>query len=457
VILSFINPLSLKKLFSRWTTWLAISILLFGVSSCLVSRVDRTPYRQTGYYQQFKKELDRLPTDTVSARPGTIAAGWAKVNITPAEPMPLAGYGLRKGRRYESVHDSLWARAFVFDNGVRKAALITIDLLIVPPALTEAITQKLAGTGFTIAQVYLTATHSHHSVGGWAHRLSGWAIAGTYHQRWVDELAGRIIEAIRKAERAKKKASMGASAFPAGELVFNRLLQGNPTDSLVRVLKIRQDGGQTAALVTFSAHATCLQANQSILSRDYPGMLVDSLEKSPQVDFAAFCAGAVGSHAPEAGGNHLEKAANMAYFIAQKILVDFDQIALEDWQEVETITLPLPLRRPQWRIGENVRLRPWIFYAIFGHYEAYLKAMRLGNTVWVGTPSDFSGELVPPLQREASPAALFVTSFNGAYVGYITSDVAYDVHHYETRDMNWYGPQNGAYFSEAITELLKRL
>jgi hypothetical protein len=447
----------LKRLFSRWTTWLAIGVLLFGVSSCLVSRVDRTPYRQTSFYQQFKQELSGLRVDTAAARADTIRAGWAKVNITPPEPMPLAGYGMRKGRTYQAVHDSLWARAFVFDNGVRKAALVTVDLLIVPPALMEALAQKLPGSGFTLDQVYLTATHSHHSAGGWAHRLSGWAIAGTYQQAWVDRLAGHILQAIRRADGAKQRASLGVGMFPAGELVYNRLAPGNPTDSLVRVLKIRQDGGATAALVTFSAHATCLRSQESILSRDYPGVLVDSLEKSAQIDFAAFCAGAVGSHGPEAGGEHLEKAGNMGHFLAQKILIDFNQIPVAAATEVAVANLPLPLRRPQWRIGENVRLRPWVFYAFFGRYEASLKAMRIANTVWVGTPCDFSGELVPPLQGEAAPATLFVTSFNGAYIGYITNDVCYDRPHYETRDMNWYGPQNGAYLSEAITELLKRL
>ena len=447
----------MKRLFSRWTTWLFITVFLFGVSSCLVSRVDRTPYRQMDFYQHFKQELSQLRVDTASARADTIRAGWAKVNITPSEPMPLAGYGMRKGRTYQSVHDSLWARAFVFDNGVRKAALVTVDLLIVPPALTEALAQQLPGTGFTLDQVYLTATHSHHSAGGWAHRLSGWAIAGTYHQAWVDQLAGHILQAIRKADGAKKKARMGVGTFPAGELVFNRLVPGNPTDSLVRVLKIRQDGGETAALVTFSAHATCLRAQENILSRDYPGILVDSLEKNPQIDFAAFCAGAVGSHAPEAAADHLEKAGIMGSFLAQKILIDFDRIPVAAATEVAVANLPLPLRRPQWRIGENVRLRPWVFYALFGRYEANLKAMRIGSTVWVGTPCDFSGELVPPLQGEAAPATLFVTSFNGAYIGYITNDACYDRPHYETRDMNWYGPENGAYLSEAITELLKRL
>jgi hypothetical protein len=38
-----------------------------------------------------------------------------------------------------------------------------------------------------------------------------------------------------------------------------------------------------------------------------------------------------------------------------------------------------------------------------------------------------------------------VTSFNGGYIGYITPVKYYDVDHYETRTMNWYGPGTGEY------------
>jgi neutral ceramidase len=50
---------------------------------------------------------------------------------------------------------------------------------------------------------------------------------------------------------------------------------------------------------------------------------------------------------------------------------------------------------------------------------------------------------------------LIVTSFNGGYVGYITKDEWYDLNKYETRTMNWFGPYNGAYFSEIIGSIVE--
>ena len=77
----------------------------------------------------------------------------------------------------------------------------------------------------------------------------------------------------------------------------------------------------------------------------------------------------------------------------------------------------------------------------------------------LGTPCDFSGELMPPIDSAASRVGLrvMVTSFNGAYIGYITLDKHYDIDHYETRVMNWYGPGNGAYLSECLMEMIEAI
>jgi hypothetical protein len=58
----------------------------------------------------------------------------------------------------------------------------------------------------------------------------------------------------------------------------------------------------------------------------------------------------------------------------------------------------------------------------FGRYEANLEGDADRQHGVGGYALRLLGELVPPLQGEAAPATLFVTSFNGAYIGYITND-----------------------------------
>jgi neutral ceramidase len=123
------------------------------------------------------------------------------------------------------------------------------------------------------------------------------------------------------------------------------------------------------------------------------------------------------------------------------------------------LTFPIPLREPQVRFTENWRFRPWVFHKMFGDYPAEMKVLRLGNTILIGTPCDFSGELMAELNTfsKSKGLNLIITSFNGSYIGYITKDNHYDLDAYETRTMNWYGPQNGVYFQEIVKRIVEKM
>jgi len=76
----------------------------------------------------------------------------------------------------------------------------------------------------------------------------------------------------------------------------------------------------------------------------------------------------------------------------------------------------------------------------------------------ISTPCDFSGELAFRIDSLKAPdeKGIMINSFNGSYVGYITDDKWYDRVTYETRDMNWFGPYNGQYFTELILKISEK-
>jgi len=451
-------PFLTRKRLKRFFLFFLLLLILAAVA--LFSPVDRTPYREMPYYQQFRQGIVSLPTPKPPIGADTLQIGWAKVNITPPKAMPTAGYAHRWGKPYTAVHDSIWVRAFVFDNGIEQAALVSVDLLIIAPELTNALARRLPEIGMSIDKVYLCATHSHNSIGGWADRIVGRLIAGKYDPDLVTFLADRFLQAIIQAAQHREKAAIGTIAYPSGELVENRLRINHPTDSLLRVMKIRKKSGQTAIITSFSAHPTLISDQDIRLSRDYPGALVDSLEASPAIDFAAFCAGAVGSHSVEIGGaDPWEHIQNEATALVRKIKLSIAQIPLSYYTQLRTVAVPLPLRDAHFRITQNWRVRPWVFSALYGDYPVTVKGLRIGNTVWVGVPADFSGELTPLVQPfdDWQQSPLFITSFNGGYIGYVTPDAYYDWQASEVREMNWFGPYNGAYMTEAMREAVKYL
>jgi neutral ceramidase len=436
-----------KLLFWSW---------LLLLPACLP--VGRRPYGEKKYYRQTRARIQALPAPALPA--DTVAAGWAKVNITPTHQAPLAGYGKRKGKRLEGIRDSIYVRAFVFKNRHRKVAYVTMDLLIVPMAVTAALARELPALGFRADHTYLTATHSHSSLGGWARKPAGYLMAGRYDKAIVRGLTRAILQAIGQAERTAAPAQLGLASLEAGAFVYNRLVgDKGGKDNQLRLLKIQKRTGETALLCTFAAHATCLPAAHVAISGDYPGALVRELESLPGIGFAAFSAGAVASHGPAAPGDGEARVQHMARGLAALVQGQVSRVPLHYPLQLNAVAVPLSLRSPHWRLARNWRLLPVFFHLGLGKYPATLQAMRLGQILFAGTPCDFSGELVPALEKGlADPAAkLVVTSFNGGYIGYVTPDAYYDLKKYETRDMNFFGPYNGAYLSEMIGLLLQKL
>ncbi|WP_128547342.1 neutral/alkaline non-lysosomal ceramidase N-terminal domain-containing protein [Larkinella soli] len=436
---------------------LLLAVVLFVAVS--VAPVDDTPYQQTDYYAQTRRRLASLPAPP---RPKTaLRAGWSKINITPPYTTPTGGYGVRRGKHWTTVHDSVYVRTIVLDNGSAKIAVIALDLLITPPTVTEQLKRRLPDIGFRWEEVYTGAIHSHNSLGGWAPGLVGGLFAGEYEERIVTHLTDAILKSITAAQQNLAPAEIGYQEVEAPDLINNRLNRDGPVDRPVRLLKFKKPDGSSALLCSYSAHATIFHAmNYQPLSRDYPGALVDRLEKESG-GFVAFLAGAVGSTSPRVpdSPDDLKVIGAYADSLTARITPALASFPTRPDSTLEMLTLPLGLREPHARVTDGWRVRPWLFHTVYGDFPSDLKALRIGRTVLLGTPCDFSGELVAGLKPAADRKGLnlMVTSFNGGYVGYITPDKYYHKTSYEIRTMNWFGPYNGAYFTEMLTGLIGRL
>ena len=267
----------------------------------------------------------------------------------------------------------------------------------------------------------------------------------------------KSLEAIEIAGSSLKQTAIAFAAIDAEELVHNRLVQGlGKVDPWLRFMILRQDSGQSAIITTFAAHATTISRNEKITHRDYPGQVVEELEKLDNLDFAAFVSGAVGSHGPAGKGNGEDLALYMGQSTSSQIQLISNILGPQYTTKLGFTTVDVDLRQPHVRLTTALRLRPWVFELLFGDYRASINALRIGNNLLIGTPCDFSGELVAPLDSLARSSGLnlMINSFNGDYVGYITDDRWYELDKYETRTMNWFGPGNGQYFSEIIGKLI---
>jgi neutral ceramidase len=450
------------KIFRFFLRFLGILLAILLIIVALSIRpLEDSSYQNNAFYQTMMHRLDSLPMgEKDSINP--LRIGWSKVNITPNFPVSTAGYGNRAGKMISIVHDSLFVRAFVFQKNNVKTVVISCDLLIIPPEITLKLQRDLPSIGWSWQQVFIGATHTHNSMGSWGKRYIGELFAGKYDQNIVDLITKSIVEAIKKAQQNAEPATISYDRVNANEYVHNRLVENEGTeDPWVRFLTFTKSSGKRAALVTFAAHSTTLSDTVMQLSRDYNGILVDKLEREKGLDEAVYMAGCVGSMGPEEPKNlnDWQQAAYVAEGVGNKIEGVLENRKSFNINTLRIETLPLSMREPQWRIAENWCMRHWVWTRLYGDYDTDVKALRLGDVLMVGLPCDFSGELMQPLEDYAAAKGkkLIITSFNGGYVGYITKDSHYHLNKYETRVMNWFGPGNGAYFSEIVKRLVDKM
>ena len=441
----------------RITSFIITIILCFLLLT--ITFIDDTLLEESPYFKTAEIIIDSLDATFQINNAKYFKAGWAKTNITPSYKLPLAGYGARNGVYVSEVHDSVWVRGFVFDDGFNKYAIITLDALIVPPAVTKKLQFLLPEMGYDLSRIYMSATHTHCSVGGWANSWIGHQFAGEFNQQIVNDLTNSIIITIKKAEKELSHAKIGFGSYNAEKLVRNRLV-GNKgtTDPWFRIIKIQKEDGSIGLITSFAAHATVFSHRQMKYSRDYPGALVDSLEEIDNIKIAAFCAGAVGSHSPNINGSdNYERISNLSSELFTLANENINSIQIKSVNSMGSILFDIPLREAHLRISTKLRIRPWVINKITEQSKAYLSLLKIGDIILVGTPCDFSGELINDIESKANRFNhnIMVTSFNGGYIGYITNDKWYDLKEYETFTMNWFGPYNGTYFVYLINNLME--
>ncbi len=440
----------MKKLI-RWFLGTLVILVLLAVA--LIGPLDNAPLEDQQFYKQTIQRLDTFRP--LHHAPKTVLkAGWATVNITPQSPMPMAGYAPRD--HFDSVHDSVYVRILAIDNGGIQCFIISADLLLFPPALKNKITAQKNKNRF----LYFTATHAHSSLGGWDNSVFGKLILGSYHETWLDSLATKINAAMDFAVAHLQPATLHYFEANADEYVENRLdPEHGQIDGTIRGFKIIRQDGSKGLLVSYSAHPTNISDLSHTLSGDYPSAFVRQAEKK-DVDFALFASGMMGSHRvkwmQESGFPLCDTIAKKLY---SKVKMA-QPIALKD-SSISTAIIPIDYAPSQLHVLQNYKVRDWVFQTLFRKLQGDLRYLKIGNIIMLGTPCDFSGEIFvrDGLSKlaESQGEKLFITSFNGDYVGYITYDNYYGYSEQEeVMAMNWVGPHYGNYYSQIVKKIIER-
>ncbi len=459
----------------RFILRFAAGLVLIIATLCVLclDRVDYTPYFREEYYKETAARLHTLAATNVIST-GELSAGFGRARLTPTinateddpsqgkfRSLPLAGYGDRKGRPATGVHDDLYVKCVAVRVGSTLGVMLGADALIIPREVADMAAARLHNDlGLSREQLYLSATHSHCSLGGWGEGKVGEAFGGKFNAGARSWFADRIVLAIRDAVTDLKPASFGHGHFTAGQFVKNRLVgELGEVDPEFSYAVLKQTNGVTAVMGSYAAHATVLSGSVMEFSADYPGYWQRALEEG-QVSLAIFLAGAVGSHGPSVPEGGFKGAERMGQTLARTLLESIPKLTLTNSVNFGVLGLEVTLPPLNVRISDGLRLRPWVAGKLLPpQRHSFLQVFRLADSVWISTPCDFSGELalgVKDAVHEKGYEAV-ITSFNGDYIGYVIPSRYYHLNGYEPRLMSFYGPYVPDYFEELIRTMALRI
>ncbi len=435
--------------------------------------VDYRPYFREQYYSETTARLKESIAAAQVVR-GELAAGFGRAKLTPSvssaqdnpntgqfRELPLAGYGNRRGKPATGVHDDIYVKAAALKVGGRIGVMIGADALIIPPEVADLAAEQLrTEPGLTREQIYLSATHTHSSLGGWGEGMVAEAFAGGFHTGVREWFASRIVAAVREAIADLKPAQFGAGRFQAPKRVRNRVVGAlGETDPEFSYIVLKQIGGRTGILGAYGAHATILSGDQMQFSADYPGYWQRAVEQQTGGE-AIFLAGDVGSQSPAPSGSSFGGAEQMGQELAKTMLDRLADTVLTNSIAFGMLGLDIVLPPLGPRLSDGVRLRPWLAKELLPSKDhVFLQVFRLGDSYWVSTPCDFSGELALGIKDSFRVRGenVTITSFNGDYVGYVILPRYYHLDGYEPRTMSFYGPYVPEYFDELIRKMIQGL
>ena len=200
----------------------------------------------------------------------TLKAGSAAVDITPPVGIALTGYVLREGPSI-GVHDRLYARAVVFDDGHCRAALVVCDLLALDRGFVASARQAIeAATGIPGAHVMIACTHTHS--GPATIFLYG---CGDVDHAWLDVLRQHLVNVVQAACASMRKARVATTARHLDMVARNRRDPEGPMNPCLWVWCVVDTRGQPiATLLSYWCHPTVLGHTNRLISADYPGAAI---------------------------------------------------------------------------------------------------------------------------------------------------------------------------------------
>ena len=417
-------------------------------------------------------------TEAASEQPGRFRAACVKVDITPDTPQWLQGYGPRQST---GVHDPIFHRIAVLDDGTTTMCLVSTDICTISPSFFQEFCERLEReTSIRSESFWWSTTHTHSAPHVGPQDLAK-LFSGTLGDRfsikhdtayWAS-VVDKLIAGIKEAQSRLEPARLGIAAGTAAANVNRRQRRADgrtvlgvnpegPVDRQLGVFRIeRPDGTLIGLIANYAVHGTALGGKNQLISGDVPGYAARYVERSTGVPML-FINGAEGNAAPlHSVGANIEDPRLKEYdtLLGERILAANAAIA----NSTSDVTL---------RVGKTVvetprkaglgwpgALADYSSVSADGTPQVRVPVYSLvinGDTVIWAAPLELFSE-VPLSVRETSPfARTFYFGLTNGSLLYLTTKAAFAEGGYEP-NVSPFTDRAEADFTSAVTEYLQQL
>ncbi|MEN6315536.1 MAG: neutral/alkaline non-lysosomal ceramidase N-terminal domain-containing protein [Clostridiaceae bacterium] len=267
----------------------------------------------------------------------------SKVDITPRMPVALVGYGARKGLS-QGVHDKLYIRSVLLDDGNCKLLILSIDLLSIKREKANEIKEKITKRyGLPEQNILVHAIHIHSGPG-----LSIQSIQGC-DEKFVVYFDEQVMRCIDMCFESMKPGTlyygegetfigMSRRQHNGGEVLLAPA-PDTPIDRKLGVAVIKDEDGKAAAvLFNCACHPAIMGGGNYLISAEFPGAAREMIEKNYPGLTAVFIQGACGDINPaiiSKGSEYRETYFSDVEFVGRILANDVNHVIRYGLKKIE--------------------------------------------------------------------------------------------------------------------------
>lgn len=361
------------------------------------------------------------------------AAG--KVEITPDRPVWIAGYGIN--RRSEGVHDPLWARCLVMQNGDQTIALVCADLLGLGRHQSQQIRSLIRKVPRERVLIGATHTHSGPDVTGlWGPNRTTSGVDRAYVEQLYRKIAALVDETASKLQPARVRFGRTTDVKDCS---YNANVREILDTELCAMQLVDAADKTIATLINYACHPEVLNNKQ--ITSDFPHYLRQRVEERLG-GVAIYMNGAQGGMITAVIQNEANYPKGEAWPEAERIgltLAEKTLAVLSDAQTVENPALAfqqrifrVPMENPGFKAAMAAGILPDLLES--GDIVTEVSRFTVGPAEFLTLPGEVLPNIGLYLKRKMTGSPKFQLGLTGDFLGYILTpeDWGLELYRYET-------------------------